>query len=68
MNVENVHLSVGQLKERLDKIYCDNVSAEFSYITSEEEREWIAERYEAIFESRLENQERKEIAELMLKA
>lgn len=46
-------ITVGDLKRKLAETYCGNVSAEFSYIESEQEREWFAEKFEKMLEEKL---------------
>lgn len=44
--------TVADLKNKLNEIYCQNVSAEFTFIESEHEREWFAKHYEKILEAK----------------
>lgn len=45
--------TVGDLKQKLQEVYCHNVSAEFSFIESDREREWFAENFEKMLESKV---------------
>lgn len=60
--------TVGDLKKKLDEIYCQNVSAEFSFIESEEERNWFAENFEKMLEEKafISNEEKKQLATQLL--
>jgi probable 2-oxoglutarate dehydrogenase E1 component DHKTD1 len=60
--------NVGDLKIKLNEVYCSNVSAEFSYIEDEYEREWFTENYEKMLEDKafISNEEKREIATEML--
>jgi probable 2-oxoglutarate dehydrogenase E1 component DHKTD1 len=44
--------TVGDLKKKLNEIYCQNVGVEFGFIESDYERQWFAENYEKIFEQK----------------
>lgn len=68
LNISNSTSTVSSLKETLEKIYCGSVGAEFSYVTTAEEKEWLIENYENLFNIKLEDTDRKEIAELMIKS
>ena len=63
----NGSVSVAELKNILDQAYCGNVGAEFNYITCDKERNWLADRYEACCRESVDEESRKQIAELMLK-
>lgn len=52
----------------LHAIYSDNIGTEFSYLETEEEREWFAETLEKILVEPLTNETRKTIATEMLKS
>lgn len=66
---ENKIYSIKEAKEWLDQTYCSNsVSAEYSYISSEYEKEWIAERFESLKKEQISNETKQEIAELLLKS
>ncbi|EDW82987.1 uncharacterized protein Dwil_GK22616 [Drosophila willistoni] len=62
--------NVGQLEQLLKGIYCgSSASAEFSYVENLEEREWLAKNFESLnTEQLLPDQERCEIAELLIKS
>ncbi|XP_053694938.1 probable 2-oxoglutarate dehydrogenase E1 component DHKTD1 homolog, mitochondrial [Sabethes cyaneus] len=57
-----------QLQELLEQIYCGTTSIELAYIENEHEREWLIEEYEKLFHTELKTDDRKEIAELLLKS
>uniref|UniRef100_A0A182M1G0 Transketolase-like pyrimidine-binding domain-containing protein n=1 Tax=Anopheles culicifacies TaxID=139723 RepID=A0A182M1G0_9DIPT len=61
-------LSMAELDELLARMYCGTCSIELGFIESEEEREWLAGRYEQLFQHEPTVSERREIAELMLKS
>ncbi|XP_055535959.1 probable 2-oxoglutarate dehydrogenase E1 component DHKTD1 homolog, mitochondrial [Wyeomyia smithii] len=61
-------VSTAQLQELLEKIYCGATSIELAYIENEHEREWLIEEYERLFQDDLKTQDRREIAELLLKS
>ncbi|CRK91153.1 CLUMA_CG004838, isoform A [Clunio marinus] len=45
--------NIGDLIAKLDETYCQKVSAEFSFIESECEREWFAENFEKLLDEKL---------------
>ncbi|CAB0031967.1 unnamed protein product [Trichogramma brassicae] len=49
-------------------LYCGTMSAEFSYLETEEEREWFARNYEAIHREPLDDETKRSIAREMLKS
>ncbi|KAH8308321.1 hypothetical protein KR059_010519 [Drosophila kikkawai] len=60
---------VAQLEQLLKDIYCGrSTSAEFSYVEDIEEREWLARNFETLDQQQLQNAERCEIAELLIKS
>uniref|UniRef100_A0A182JSU8 Transketolase-like pyrimidine-binding domain-containing protein n=1 Tax=Anopheles christyi TaxID=43041 RepID=A0A182JSU8_9DIPT len=61
-------LSMVELDALLARMYCGSCSIELGFIESEQEREWLAGRYEQLFQHELTVGERREIAELMLKS
>ncbi|XP_001650884.2 probable 2-oxoglutarate dehydrogenase E1 component DHKTD1 homolog, mitochondrial [Aedes aegypti] len=61
-------LTVEQLEQLLQQIYCGTSSIELAYIENEHEREWLTENYEQLFHSTLATSDKKEIAELLLKS
>ncbi|XP_064535952.1 probable 2-oxoglutarate dehydrogenase E1 component DHKTD1 homolog, mitochondrial [Drosophila montana] len=61
--------NVAQLEQLLRDIYCSNAaSAEFAYVENTEEREWLAQNFESLYERQLQSTERLEIAELLIKS
>uniref|UniRef100_A0A182XLS6 Dehydrogenase E1 component domain-containing protein n=1 Tax=Anopheles quadriannulatus TaxID=34691 RepID=A0A182XLS6_ANOQN len=61
-------LSMAELDALLARMYCGSCSIELAFIESEQEREWLAGRYEQLFQHELTVGERRELAELMLKS
>lgn len=61
--------TVGDLKAKLQEVYCQNISAEFMQIEDEYEREWFMENYEKILEEKeiLSSEEKKNLLTEMLK-
>uniref|UniRef100_T1PCK3 Transketolase n=1 Tax=Musca domestica TaxID=7370 RepID=T1PCK3_MUSDO len=64
--------TVEELERLLKEIYCGNtVSAEFGYVENLEEREWLAVHFEKLrseCQQYLSNDNRKQIAELLIKS
>ncbi|XP_036324066.1 probable 2-oxoglutarate dehydrogenase E1 component DHKTD1 homolog, mitochondrial isoform X2 [Rhagoletis pomonella] len=69
--------TVARLAQLLEEIYCgDTISAEFHYIESLEEREWLAHHFERLVaghqqqdaEFTISNDARRQIAELLIKS
>jgi probable 2-oxoglutarate dehydrogenase E1 component DHKTD1 len=60
--------TVGDLKRKLDETYCGRVSAEFSFIECDVEREWFIENFERILEQKsfISNNEKRELARELL--
>jgi probable 2-oxoglutarate dehydrogenase E1 component DHKTD1 len=60
--------TIADLKKRLVETYCANVSAEFSYIENEFEREWFTENYEKMVEEKalITSEEKRQLATTML--
>lgn len=60
--------TVEDLKNKLKEIYCQNVSAEFSFIEAEDEREWFKENYEKMLEEKafISNEEKRQLASQLL--
>lgn len=58
------------VEQFLRSSYCDEISAEFAYIESEHEREWLAQNYEQTLANRssLSSAAQREIAELLIKS
>ncbi|XP_063705809.1 probable 2-oxoglutarate dehydrogenase E1 component DHKTD1 homolog, mitochondrial [Culicoides brevitarsis] len=68
LSCEKSSLTVSDLENVLKSIYCGNVGAEFAYISSTEEREWLSENFETSLNEKIEDSVKREIAELMLKS
>lgn len=60
--------TVGDLNKKLKEIYSQNVSAEFTFIEDEFEREWFTENYEKMLEEKafITNEEKRSLATTML--
>lgn len=60
--------TVADLKKKLTETYCQNVSAEFSFIESECEREWFTENFEKMLEEKtfIGSEEKRELATQLL--
>lgn len=52
----------------LKDLYCGNIGAEFSYVSSAEEKEWLAENYERTCNETIDDSVKREVCELMLKS
>ena len=63
---KNLH----DLEQKLKDAYCSNISAEFTFIEDEFEREWFAQNFEKILseKAKLSTTDRKEIAQLLIKS
>lgn len=60
--------TIQDAKNFLQFTYCGTVGAEFSYIESEHEREWLCKNYETILNTQLSANMKKEIAHVLLKS
>lgn len=60
--------TVTDLRRKLDETYCGSVSAEFSFIEDECEREWFAERFEQLLvqKSHITEEQQRELATELL--
>jgi len=61
-------LTVGELGQRLSRIYCGPLSLETEYIESEQEQEWLHKRYQEIQGEALTTEERKNLAGDMVRS
>lgn len=52
----------------LENAYCGNISVETSQLTSLEEREWLADRFEELKKETFTPKERRHVARLMLES
>lgn len=52
----------------LEESYCGRISIETSQLTSLEEREWFADRFEELKKETFTAEERKKLAKLMLES
>lgn len=44
--------TIGDLKKKLNEVYCQNVGVEFGFIENDYERQWFAENYEKLFDQK----------------
>lgn len=60
--------TIADLKQKLVDAYCQSVTAEYSFIEDEQEREWFTENYEKMIEDRafITNEEKRAMASEML--
>lgn len=60
--------TVAELQAKLEEVYCTNVSAEFSYVEDEFEREWLRKSFEKILEEKnaITRDEKRKLATLLL--
>lgn len=60
--------NVAALNNKLNEIYCQNISAEFNFIESEYERAWFSENFERILEEKnsLSSEEKRKLATQMI--
>lgn len=60
--------TVAELKQKLTETYCQNVSAEFTFIESECEREWFKENFEKMLAEKplISSEEKRQLATQLL--
>jgi 2-oxoglutarate dehydrogenase E1 component len=59
---DQVTMTLGEIQEKLNTIYCGTIGAELAHITSAEERHWLQDRFEAAVAGRgMTAEERKNI-------
>lgn len=65
---KSVIKTAGDLKNKLNQTYCQNVSAEFAFIEDEHERRWFAESYEKMVEekSTVSSETKRDLARLLI--
>lgn len=69
LNNDIANGTIRQAQDFLNRIYCGNISIEYSYIESEYEREWLIENYEKfVANADISIDTKKEILELLLKS
>lgn len=71
INANNNTCSSWKIKDiemLLQQLYCGTVSAEFDFIESEHEREWLQENYEKYLQTPISNDVKTQILELMIKS
>ncbi|KAL7293329.1 hypothetical protein TKK_0013100 [Trichogramma kaykai] len=57
-----------EIVDTLRSLYCGSMSAEFSYLETEEEREWFARTYEAVHREPIADETRRAVAREMLES
>lgn len=69
LNVSEIDsTTVVELQKLLNDIYCNSkASVEFAYIENQEEHEWLAENFEKLRKQSLSTNEKRKIAELLIK-
>ncbi|KAM9807689.1 2-oxoadipate dehydrogenase complex component E1 [Neosynchiropus ocellatus] len=60
--------SVQEVQAYLEQAYCGHLSVETSQLTSLEEREWFADRFEELKKTSFTPEEKKKLAEIMLQS
>lgn len=58
--------TVEELQAYLEEAYCGHLSVETSQLSSVEEREWFADRFEELKKTSFSTDERRQLAKLML--
>lgn len=61
-------IPLSEVEQFLEHSYTNHVSAEFNYIESEHEREWLTQRFEKGMADRLDSDAKRQIAELLIKS
>ncbi|KAK9892284.1 hypothetical protein WA026_019091 [Henosepilachna vigintioctopunctata] len=64
----NRKMALKEAVELLEDIYCTNISAEFTFLESEEEREWFSAEFEKLHSAEIDSDTKLEMAKEMLKA
>ncbi|CAB0042711.1 unnamed protein product [Trichogramma brassicae] len=65
---ESIEISLAEAVDILRSLYCGSMSAEFSYLETEEEREWFARTYEAVHREPIADKTRRAVAREMLES
>lgn len=60
--------SVEEVERYLEDAYCGHMSVETIQLSSLEEREWFADRFEELKKTRFSTEERKQLAQVMLES
>lgn len=60
--------SVEEVQAYLEGAYCGHMSVETSQLSSLEEREWFADRFEELKKASFSSKERRQLAEVMLES
>ncbi|XP_034445220.1 probable 2-oxoglutarate dehydrogenase E1 component DHKTD1, mitochondrial [Hippoglossus hippoglossus] len=60
--------SLEELQAYLDEAYCGHLSVETSQLSTLEEREWFADRFEELKRKSFSTEERRQLAEIMLES
>lgn len=62
------HASVEEVQAYLEETYCGHLSVETGQLSSLEERQWFADRFEELKRTGFSPEERKHLAKLMLES
>ncbi|CAG9764871.1 unnamed protein product [Ceutorhynchus assimilis] len=68
INHPSDEVSLSELVEYLNKIYCNHISGEFKYLEAEEEREWFASEFEKVSNIELPNDTKKSLAKELIRS
>lgn len=60
--------SVEEVRAYLERAYCGHLSVETSHLSSLEEREWFADRFEELKKESFSPEERRQLAKIMLES
>ncbi|CAL1533206.1 unnamed protein product [Lymnaea stagnalis] len=60
-------ISISDLVQRLEKLYCGPLAAEFQHLPTLEERLWFAEKFETRDQAQITDLKKKELAKLLLR-
>lgn len=60
--------SVEEVQAYLEEAYCGHVSVETSQLSTLEEREWLADRFEELKKESFSTEERRQLAKIMLES
>uniref|UniRef100_A0A3P8WCA3 2-oxoadipate dehydrogenase complex component E1 n=1 Tax=Cynoglossus semilaevis TaxID=244447 RepID=A0A3P8WCA3_CYNSE len=65
---ERTEASLEEVQSYLETTYCGHLSVETSQLSSQEEREWFADRFEELKKTSFSPEERKQLAKVMLES
>lgn len=68
LNIEKKQGTVEDALKILESIYTSEIGAEFTYLESQEEREWFSSKFEKLHEEKLTQETKKSIASEMMKS